>query len=600
MIIDTVYESIIKKLTTDGKIENISQELRKKDNNNDRVLFVYKIFDYYNFFPNTLEVSKDDNASTHFRNLGNQCYTKKDLYKAWQYYNLSLMYAPSDSISFCLALSNRSAVFFELSKFKGCLRDIDLCFSYKYSEQIKDKLIKRKELCIEALCKIKKEEDDPEIQDILSFKGLKSEQYIGANLKLNVVSSKEMGRHVVAKQDIQVGEILVEEEPYTQIISGNQMLFACNHCLSTQINLIPCKDCCFALYCSEECRTNSWKEYHYVECPLMPTLIDMSFTKLELLALRIVIKARSEHDDWNSLYKIIEDAESNVDTEYHGHVKVGDKWIYDSKYYTSIHTLATNFDKRSVSDIFQKSVTAAVFLKFLLDKTDFLNADSDEEKNEICRCVAGLLLLHIMTVPTNMHGLTVTTDNGEGKYVSEINVSSGAYAFHSLFNHSCAPNVVRFTKRGTSKMKLVALRPIKKGMQIFDNYGFHHGLQDCTERQSALKFQYKFVCMCEACVNLWPTYFQLLMHQKRIPNKILRHKNKWLTTNIIDRLQNGDMDTVKKFYHKICALCEELDSFAPSTELCDCQEALKQCLFILQGLVLYSYNQKVDWTLKPF
>lgn len=471
MIIDSVYESIIKKLTTEGRIQDISLELRNKDNNDDRVLYVYKIFDDLNFFPNTLDVKKCENASSQYRNLGNQCYTKKELYKAWQYYNLSLMYAPLNSESYCVALSNRSAVLFALDKYEGCLQDIDLCFSYTYPEKLKHKLLKRKELCIEAVNKMEKKDDKAKIKDILLFKNLVSEQYVGASTKLAVASTREMGRHVIAKEDIKVGELLVEEQPYSQIISKDQMLFACNHCLLRNPHLIPCQYCCFALYCSEECRGNSFKEYHSIECPLMPTLIDMSFTKLELLALRIVIKARNDHNDWKSLYKTIEEAEFHKDTEYHGHIKVGDKWVYESKYYTSIHTLATNFDKRSISDIFQKSVTAAVFLKFLLDKTSFLEAVDDEEQNEICQCVAGMLLLHIMTVPTNMHGITGNIDNGEGKYISELNISSGAYAFHSLLNHSCAPNVVRFMELGSSKMKLFALRPIKKGMQIFDNYG---------------------------------------------------------------------------------------------------------------------------------
>ncbi|XP_045500490.1 SET and MYND domain-containing protein 4 [Colias croceus] len=593
MIIDVIYADAINKLTSQGKIADISRKLLVADNNSDRVLLVYDVFEESKFFPSILQHHKSEKVSTHYRNLGNQCYQKKDHYKAWQYYNLSFLYAPLDSESYALALSNRSAVFFSLDKYAESLQDIEHCFSLNYPEKVRDKLIKRKELCKEALSSVQDEAENPEGKDILTFKGEKSERYVGASTKLEVVYNKEMGRHVVAKEDIRVGEVLVEEQPYFALLLKQQLLFGCSYCLSRKLNLIPCKNCCFALYCNEECSSKAWKEYHEVECPLMATLVDMNFTKLELLALRTVIKARTDHPDWESLYKTIEEAESNVDTEFHGHVKVGDKWVYDSKYYASIHTLATNVERRSISDIFQKSVTAAVFLKFLLDETNFMDADTEEAKEKIWRCVAGLLLLHSMTSPTNMHGISANTEAGGNGKFGDVNIASAPYAFHSLINHSCAPNVVRYSQLGTSNMTLFALRPIKKGMQLYDNYGSHHAIEDRMVRQTSLQFQYKFMCMCEACVNNWPTY--LTMRQKKIPPKITRNKNKFLSYNIIDKLQHGDKETAIKIFRKLCSLCEELESYAPCIELCDCQEGLKQCLVIMEGILPYGCNESVDW-----
>lgn len=472
MSIDSCYEDVIAKLRTQGKILLISQKLLSLTTNDDRVLYVYNILESLQALPTPLEVAKTENVSTYYRNYGNQCFQNKDDYRAWQYYNLSLLFAPFSSENYCLALSNRSAVFYSLKKYRECLQDVKDILSIKYPEKLKDKLSKRLISCVEYLANDKKANDtnNADINNILTLQGPKDPRYPCASSKLEVVFSEEMGRHVIAKEDIKVGEVLVQENPYFTLLLKNQYLFSCSYCLSRNCNLLPCTNCCFALYCSPACRKNAWKDYHSAECVLMPTLIHMEFTKLELLAFRTVVKARKDHLCWDDVFKTIQKADSNFNTEFRGHVHIDGQWIYDSRFYTSIHTLASNVERRSVSDIFQKSVSAAVFLHLLATKTDFLNGnENDEEK--IRRCVAGMLLLHIMTSPTNMHGLSTNIETADGNFVEEISLASAPYAYHSLLNHSCSPNVVRFGKLGTGNMTLFSLRPIKKGMQLFDNYG---------------------------------------------------------------------------------------------------------------------------------
>lgn len=472
MSIDSCYEGVIAKLTSQGKIQAISKRLLALTTNHERVLYVYDILERLNAFPSILEVTKAENVSTHYRNLGNECFQGKADYKAWQYYNLSLMHAPIGSESYCIALANRSAVFFAIKKYIECIEDIKQVLSLNYPAKLKDKLLKRQAACEESLeCGQVIDVDHPDIIKILTLQGPTDDRYPCASTKLEVVFSEQMGRHVIAKEDIKVGELLVQENPYFVLLLKSQFLFSCSFCLSRSLNLLPCHRCCFALYCSDKCKANAWKQYHSIECALMPIITHMEFTKLELLALRTIIKARSDHADWNSLFTTVQEAESQMNTEYRGHVKVNNKWVYDSKYYASIHTLASNIEERNISDIFLKSVSAAVFFYFLKKKTDFMFTENDEESKKIERCVAGTLLLHIMTSPTNMHGLSTNIETATGDYVDEISLASAPYAFHSLLNHSCAPNVVRFGKLGTGQMTLYALRPIKKGMQVLDNYG---------------------------------------------------------------------------------------------------------------------------------
>ncbi|XP_046969169.1 SET and MYND domain-containing protein 4-like [Vanessa cardui] len=598
MSIDSCYEGVIAKLTTQGKIKQMSVELLSQETNSERVLFVYKTIKGLNAFPSVQEVKKNNDSSLYYRNQGNKCFDQTEYHKAWQYYNLSLLHAPINSENYCLALSNRSAVFYELNKYKECLRDIDTVFSLEYPKKLTEKLTKRKKMCNEALCSSKEKQTikEDDFDEYLKMRSEKHSEYLCASNKLEVVISEEMGRHVIAKEDIKVGEVIVEEDPYFTLLLKDQYLFSCNYCLSRSLNLLPCAGCCYCLYCSDECKAKALKEYHSIECSLMATFVKMEFTKLELLALRTVLKARHDHNEWKDLFKTIKDAEENMNTAHHGHVKVGDKWIYDSKYYASIHTLATNLEIRSISDIFQKGVTAAVFLRFLENNSDFFKTENKDEYKEINECVAGLLLLHLMTSPTNMHGISSIAASKAGKCVDEISLASAPYAFCSLFNHSCAPNVVRFSKLGSAKMIVFALRPIKKGMQIFDNYGPHHALEERSSRQATLKFQFKFTCLCEACVNNWPNYMYLTMRQSNsVPAKLVRSKNSLLNEHVIDQLQRGNLDTALKTYKGICDLCKLLEPYAPCMELCDCQESLKQCLSIFEGLVPYGSSLMVKW-----
>lgn len=471
MSIDSCYEGVIKKLTTQGKILNISQHILGLKTVNHKVLYVYEILEELRAFPRIIEEAKCEKISTYYRNLGNKRFQQTDNYQAWQYYNLSLLYAPLSSDCYILALSNRSAVFFSLENFCECLNDIDNVFSMKYPEKLREKLNKRRTACKEKMVENYNVSNSNEPNIKFTLQDPLHPRFPCASSKLEVVYSKEMGRHVVARTDIKVGEVLVQEDPYFTLLLKSQYLFSCSYCLSRSMNLLPCYHCCFALYCSDKCREKAWKDYHEVECPIMATLIEMNFTKLELLALRTVIKARNDHSDWDSLFKTVKFAEEHEDSEYRGHFKVNNEWVYDSQYYVSIHTLASNIEKRSVSDIFQKAVSAAVFLWLLEKKTKFLDNNNNEDEKNIRNFVAGTLILHIMTSPTNMHGISTNVQTAVGHYVEEFSVASAPYPFHSLLNHSCAPNVVRFCKLGTGRMTLFSLRPIKKGMQLFDNYG---------------------------------------------------------------------------------------------------------------------------------
>lgn len=475
LTIDSIYEKLLENIKNDGRVKDISQEFSAMKEPHKRVFFVYSLLENYQLLPYICKEDKCEYSSIHYRNLGNNGYQRTNLSMAWQYYNLALMYAPLHSECYAVAIANRSAVFVSLKKYKECLEDIEMVFTCNYPHSIRDKLNKRKKICEDALNEAENldlNEQDDDIKDIFTFKGTKNEKYEDASSKLRVNYTPEMGRHVIADQDIDVGEILVQEDPYVSVLLRNQILYTCANCFSRKCNLYPCPYCCMTLYCSKKCVIEAWNQYHFYECPIIAFLLNMSnFTKLELLALRTTIKTRTDHKTWNQVLISVEKVEACTDAENLGCKKTDSgKLVYSSKNYESVHMLATNIEKRDVSDIFQKAVSAAVLL-YTVTVKDFVENDDPDLKVKIKKITADTLMRHLMTAPTNMHGITANIEDGDGNYVDELNIGSGAYPFLSLINHSCAPNVVRFTRLGTTRIFLFALRPIKKGQQIFDNYG---------------------------------------------------------------------------------------------------------------------------------
>jgi hypothetical protein len=51
---------------------------------------------------------------------------------------------------------------------------------------------------------------------------------------------------------------------------------------------------------------------------------------------------------------------------------------------------------------------------------------------------------------------------------------------------------------------VIAIKNIKAGDEISDNYGVHFALQTTQQRASHLQSYYHFTCNCLACKNKWP------------------------------------------------------------------------------------------------
>lgn len=262
-----------------------------------------------------------------------------------------------------------------------------------------------------------------------------------ASLAVDIKFSDSLGRHVVATEDIEIGDIIAIEKPFCSVLV-DAFTTHCHECFQLCYNPLPCSGCTQALFCSEDCMSTAEK-YHTYECPILKTIIDMGLDKMKTIALRIALSVRSEY---------IEDL-MRVD------LNAGD--IYRSDRYKEIHNLIGNTEMRTVSDLFCRATAAAVLYHLVKNSGVVFNNETDE------RNFREALLLHIQTAPCNFHEISETADNNGVFRPSEI--GAGAYSFLSMINHSCDPNVVRQSHGKT--LVLRAIRTIRKGEQCFDNYG---------------------------------------------------------------------------------------------------------------------------------
>ena len=86
-------------------------------------------------------------------------------------------------------------------------------------------------------------------------------------------------------------------------------------------------------------------------------------------------------------------------------------------------------------------------------------------------------------------------------------IGAAVYPTLALFNHSCEPGLTRFFTGDTITVQTI--KTIRKGEEIFENYGplFFHSRR--SDRRERLKKQYWFDCSCAACEDDWPLLHEM-------------------------------------------------------------------------------------------
>ncbi|XP_012286362.1 SET and MYND domain-containing protein 4 isoform X2 [Orussus abietinus] len=518
----------------------------------------------------------------------------------------------SRSKELALAYANRSAVLFRFKKYKESLGDIDRALDLDYPDHLKPKLLLRKGVCLRALGEQDYEKLFEEAYQLMNRMSIP--ENMGEMNRLDEVrrqvEEKEypvptitscnpevpfasdavaikydniFGRHLVATRDIKAGETLIVEKPYELFLASEHMYSHCVKCLNIAWSSIPCDYCSYALFCSEKCKEDAWKQFHDIECPIIGLLQNLGMDT-NLLSMRLIITLLRKMGSFQKLRKELEIVDNWKDPRTKGF----SDGKFDNESYRSVYSLMTNTDKRSVPDLFKKTLNTAYILFFLATRTTMFGNKLEANfsalgKNPELTFVGGLILRHQQMMSTNFFKF------GEDRKVEYILRGVAIMPFLSLINHSCDPNTVRQSKK--AHMVVYALFPIKEGGQLFSNYVPFYGLLERDTRQKELKEQFFIDCHCRPCEENWPMYHELKPYRSLVtsPHQIenIREtlKNFMRYLNLITA---GDLesepDMLKNMYKMIEVLCESVPG--PCAEIFHISGTIKRVI-ILEGNVFH-------------
>ncbi|XP_054004204.1 SET and MYND domain-containing protein 4-like isoform X2 [Hylaeus anthracinus] len=563
---EKVVDTLNKKLRAANKHQELVNEYKTLHTDEKRIIFTLNVMSKFDIIPTICGDTKDAKESEKLRDQGNKVFvstplTSTSCVEALKLYTKSIAYAPYPSEQLALAYANRSAVLIKVHKYEECIRDIDRALSLAYPNHLKAKLHMRKIECLMVLKHPNTEDAVKEAEQWLEKTSLtdvnskklndkldslkrmprsyNSKSEYNANHKtetplpemktrnaeipcasdaITLKYNEQYGRHVVAARKINPGEVIAIEKPYSLLLKPDIVQTHCSNCLEVSWANIPCDYCTCSMYCSEECKISDWEKYHDIECSVFPSLLKMDFSKLDLFTLRLAIQAVRESSSVQDLRKELNEVDSCDDPRTKGFSKSG---IFESDKYRSLLGLVTNTEKRSVNDLFRRSLDASYILYFLATCSNMFGSQLKNDlsvlvENSDVTFVGAVILRHQQMIPSNAHSYS------EEDGLEQVERGSAAMPFFSLVNHSCNPNILRHSR--SKHMIMFVMYPIQKDEQIFDSYTEHYAVTPKATRQKKLLKQYYFKCDCIACREDWPLYYDVKSFTSLIKKKEDEHK----------------------------------------------------------------------------
>ncbi|XP_058827165.1 SET and MYND domain-containing protein 4 [Topomyia yanbarensis] len=572
-----LYSALWRKIVISKQEKRVSVDLKAFRTESEIISYVRQLLDESELLQKIQFVgdSKNESKAIECRKIGNESFHPKikKYIKAIECYNESIALSNANSESLAIAYANRSAICFELKEYHDCLENIRLAQQNPYPAHLLPKLLKRKTDCLELINNHmdQSKPDDALREPKLCYNTNPKIPHISDCLELK--EDDHFGRHLVTNRNLSAGDLIIMEKPFSAMLEGKYRYLNCDNCLQDNfLTLIPCNHCSITMFCSEICRQKAYESYHRIECPIIKHM-RLLFTKVILMALRTTTMAISTFGyDLEELRQHVE----TLDKTSLNAFELDWRNVHAKEIYSTIHVLATNQSLRSPSDLTQRAIYAIVMSEALLNYTPLKKlCGSNESHRNLIRL---LNFRHSQTAPVNMHSTAyMNYCPDEIEQFQHHDIGCVSLPILSMINHSCAPNMVRMT---LSNGHIVALlnRPIEKGGQLYDNYGYHHCLETLSERQIGLLKQYCFKCQCEACKNNYPLYHDL-QHAKLstgIKNPI--------NTFELDVLRKHDIGMALKKIPEYCKFLNEYDYQYPNYEVSSVQEALLRCFQIVYSI----------------
>lgn len=398
---------------------------------------------------------KSDSIALEKRYKGNEKFRAEKWLDAIELYGDSLRFAPPKSEHTSLAYANRATCFLKLKMYDECLIDIDYAVAAGYPEHLKPKLIQRKENCLEQM-----QEDSQRVQMLTIEPG---DQFPSINSNVAKVVHKNESNEclVVAKTDIDVGQMIAVENPFQKYLEKNFGVM-CNICLKQYGNLVPCEKCVRPLFCPE-CQGDILHEY---ECGLN-VCGDNDINNTTLSYVRFVLQVLNTFPSVHDLMVFVDQCHKNPN-----------KWPSNlmndqSKY--QIYFMGTTNGSKPID----KSLKITIYsvYKTLLEIPK-INEMFKSTKNQ-------RFLMHL-----------IAHDKMMRPKLQSINTCCNA-AVDVFFKNSCYPNVYNFVNHH-GNINCVSIKPIKQGEKLSIS-PIQMDIDSVQNRQMLLSNHGYGKCTCARC-----------------------------------------------------------------------------------------------------
>lgn len=361
--------------------------------------------------------------------------------------NEALCHASNDDKK-SLIYADRAAICFELKVYEKCLENIRLAKNCGLENCSINAL---NENCINALKNEKpRDRDDEENSEFFSITSAKNKRipFIADCLKLQ--ESWKFGRGIFTNRLIKTGEVLVVEKPFFKILNKDVRYRRCANCLrKNTATLIACdKYCISSLYCNENCKNEAWKNYHSEECKTLE--VHLEHNEYDLMIKKILFESLALFDgNLAKMKSFLSDTKNQ--TAYDFDFSEGSDNEKNKKYLKSIFALRGAINSEEDKEMSEWLIQNDPSLKSFTAKrehVDFIKS----------------FMLRIMGILDRNSYIFYDLKSNP----CDEEIGSGIFAYASLFNHSCSPNLFRFFKDG--QQVYIVKKPIEKNQQLFVGY----------------------------------------------------------------------------------------------------------------------------------
>jgi len=303
----------------------------------------------------------------------------------------------------------------------------------------------------ELLNKIGKVELEDDEEDLL-FKMPEKPDVVDPGLGYEIFISEEKGRGIKATKDFNVGNLILQADPFAYVIFENMAEHVCHHCFNMVIRdksgkptttLLKCSACKFARYCSRDCQKKAWPMH-----------------KKECMAIKR-IAPRVANDEIRMVSQILWKRE-----------RMGEQRCISEKL-CKVEELCDHLKDMKFEDVHKVDENSK-------EIGDYFGYENLPDDDEFIDHLFGIVACNGMSI-TDMRGLQ--------------HIGVAIHPTLNLINHDCNPNTIAISCGPVIYLR--AIKPIKAGDELMICY-VDQGMLT-SDRLQHLKEQYYFDCKCNTC-----------------------------------------------------------------------------------------------------